>query len=248
MIKKHILLVLLSISFIFAQAQITEIGKASFYGKKFHGRITASGEKFNMHKMTAAHRTLPFGTEVRVTNIDNNKQIKVTINDRGPFVKDRIIDLSKAAAEKLGFIDKGVATVKVEVLKLAKTAKETKPAKPKTQSPSNTKPGSEARRSQEFDSPEPGNQNTYYQVKSESVQKSGYGVQILSYKEAANMLEQIEKLEKQYNSPVVIQVGGDSGNRLYRVIMGNFKNRTEADHLKNKLKKDFKGCFVIQMQ
>ncbi len=94
-------------------------GKAVFYGDKWHGRKTASGERFNQHKMTAAHRSLPLGTRVRVTNLSNGKSVVVKINDRGPFGRDRsrIIDLSKAAARKLDFIDSGWTRVTVEVLK-----------------------------------------------------------------------------------------------------------------------------------
>jgi rare lipoprotein A len=94
-------------------------GKAVFYGDKWHGRKTASGERFSQRKMTAAHRSLPFGTRVRVTNLSNGRSVVVKINDRGPFGRDRsrIIDLSKAAAKSLDFIDSGWARVRVEVLK-----------------------------------------------------------------------------------------------------------------------------------
>jgi len=91
-------------------------GLASWYGKRFHGRLTASGSRFDMNAMTAAHRSLPFGTRVRVTNEANRRSIVVTINDRGPFIKPRIIDLSFAAARALGFIDDGLTRVRVEVL------------------------------------------------------------------------------------------------------------------------------------
>lgn len=77
-------------------------GIASFYGAKFHGKKTASGEIFDQNEMTCAHRTLPFGTELEVTNPDNGKTVNVTVNDRGPFMKNRVLDLSKAAARKLG--------------------------------------------------------------------------------------------------------------------------------------------------
>jgi len=93
-----------------------EKGQASWYGKKFHGKKTASGERFNMYGYTAAHKTLPFGTKVRVTNLDNGKKVVVRINDRGPFVKGRVIDLSYAAAKKIGMLKKGVVPVKVEVV------------------------------------------------------------------------------------------------------------------------------------
>ncbi|MBR1380035.1 MAG: septal ring lytic transglycosylase RlpA family protein [Alphaproteobacteria bacterium] len=94
----------------------SETGIASWYGNKFHGRPTASGEKFNQNAMTAAHKTLPFGTRVRITNLQNNKTAIVTINDRGPFKSGRIIDVSRAAARKLGMIGTGTARVKIKAL------------------------------------------------------------------------------------------------------------------------------------
>lgn len=91
-------------------------GRASWYGRMFHGRKTASGEKFNMNALTAAHRTLPLASYVRVTNEANHKTVVVKINDRGPYVKDRIIDLSYAAAAKLGMRSDGTQKVKIEGL------------------------------------------------------------------------------------------------------------------------------------
>lgn len=98
------------------EALQTITGSASWYGGKFHGRRTANGERFNMHEMTAAHRSLPFGTKVRVTNPANGKAVTVRINDRGPFVGNRVIDLSRGAAQAVGMIQQGVARVKIEVL------------------------------------------------------------------------------------------------------------------------------------
>ena len=94
----------------------SEIGMASWYGPKFHGRPTANGEMFDMHAMTAAHRTLPMPSIVEVTNLKNNRTVRVRVNDRGPFAKDRIIDLSYAAAKALDFIDAGTTQVKVVYL------------------------------------------------------------------------------------------------------------------------------------
>ncbi len=91
-------------------------GYASWYGKDFHKKRTASGEIYNMHQLTAAHRTLPFGTYCLVTNLNNGRAITVRINDRGPFVKGRIIDLSFAAAKALDMVEDGVCPVKVVVL------------------------------------------------------------------------------------------------------------------------------------
>ena len=92
--------------------------EASFYADKFHGRKTANGEIFNMYDFTAAHKTLPFNTILKVTNIANGKNVTVRVNDRGPFVQGREIDLSKAAAQKLDMISEGTAHVSIEILQL----------------------------------------------------------------------------------------------------------------------------------
>jgi rare lipoprotein A len=94
----------------------SESGKASHYSLKYQGKKTASGERFNNYSMTAAHKSLPFGTKAIVTNIDNGKTVVVTINDRGPYVKGRIIDLTQAAFSKIENIDKGIAEVKIRVV------------------------------------------------------------------------------------------------------------------------------------
>ncbi|MDH1007750.1 septal ring lytic transglycosylase RlpA family protein [Pseudomonas nicosulfuronedens] len=91
-------------------------GTASYYGKAHHGKRTASGERFNQNALTAAHRTLAFGTRVRVTNLDNGRSVVVRINDRGPFGRGRIIDVSKAAAEQLNMLRSGTARVRLEGL------------------------------------------------------------------------------------------------------------------------------------
>ena len=97
-------------------ASYKEYGKASWYGTKFQGRATSSGEPYDMYKLTAAHRSLPIPSYVRVTNLDNHKSAIVRVNDRGPFHSERLIDLSYAGAVKLGFADVGTARVMVEVV------------------------------------------------------------------------------------------------------------------------------------
>jgi len=94
-----------------------EIGNASYYGSQWHGRTTANGEKMDIYAMTAAHKSLPFQSKVRVTMLSTGKSVIVRINDRGPFVEGRIIDLSDEAARRIGLIDKGVAKVRVEELR-----------------------------------------------------------------------------------------------------------------------------------
>lgn len=126
--KKCLLLVLVSLPLIIYSCQkaekpktvpasgYVEVGEASWYGPGFHGQLTSSREIFNMEDLTAAHPTLPFGTMVQVTNLENSRIVTVRINDRGPFVKNRIIDLSYASARMLGLIGPGTAKVRLEVI------------------------------------------------------------------------------------------------------------------------------------
>lgn len=97
--------------------KIYQVGMASFYGGKWHGRRTASGEIFNTHSLTAAHKTLPFNTSVKVTNLSNGKSVVVRINNRGPYVKGRVIDLSTAAFKSIENERKGVTKVKLEIIR-----------------------------------------------------------------------------------------------------------------------------------
>ncbi len=99
-----------------ASADKSMTGMASWYGPGFHGRRSASGERYNQNAMTAAHRSLPFGTMVRVTNIKNGRSVVVRINDRGPFIRGRVIDMSAAAARVLGMVHSGIAPVRIEVI------------------------------------------------------------------------------------------------------------------------------------
>lgn len=122
-VEKKILVFFLLLNFVplskalYAKTEnFVQVGLACYYNNKHHGKKTASGEIYDKHKFTAAHRTLPFGTYVKVTRLDNNKSVVVKINDRGPFGKGRIIDLSYAAAQKLDMIRKGIIKVKIEVV------------------------------------------------------------------------------------------------------------------------------------
>ena len=117
------LLLFISIVFLFSCTRITyfpqgnaQTGLASWYGSDFHGKKTSCKEIYDMHALTAAHKTLPFQSHVKVTNLNNGKNVTVRINDRGPFVKGRIIDLSFAAAQRLGMVEDGVVPVRVQVL------------------------------------------------------------------------------------------------------------------------------------
>lgn len=116
LIVLHMLMITGCASVVEDKHSYREVGIASYYAESLHGRKTASGERYNMRALTAAHKKLPFGTVVVVTNLKNNKSIKVRINDRGPFVKGRVIDLSTAAAKKIGLLNDGIAKVKIVVI------------------------------------------------------------------------------------------------------------------------------------
>ena len=107
-----------------SQPTMTETGLASWYGAKHHGKRTASGEVFNQDRFTAAHPTLPWGSRVKVINLDNGKSVDVRINDRGPYKQGRIIDVSRAAARALGMMQQGIATVRIELISNSEKASE----------------------------------------------------------------------------------------------------------------------------
>ena len=117
LMKKGIVAVLFIVLISACGRPIRETGKASFYADKFKGRRTASGQIFRQNKRTAAHKTLPFGTKVKVKNLSNGRTVKVRINDRGPFVAGRIIDLSKKAARRLDMVNAGVTNVEISYKK-----------------------------------------------------------------------------------------------------------------------------------
>lgn len=136
--RKHVVLAALLVGFLIAAIAIAgrhlpklraaapgfeQVGKASWYGPYFHGRNTANGEIFDQSELTAAHRTLPFGSRVRVTDLDTGRSVQVTINDRGPYVDGRVIDLSRAAAKQLGIVRDGVSTVRIEAEPAAASSK-----------------------------------------------------------------------------------------------------------------------------
>lgn len=122
------LLLIFTFNYSFADSYPEIIGEASYYSNRLHGRKTSSGELYNMHKFTCAHKTYPFGTVLKVTNLKNNASIHVTVNDRGPYAKSRIVDLSMAAAKELNMVQSGVARVKVEIVSMPerKTKKKTR--------------------------------------------------------------------------------------------------------------------------
>lgn len=210
------------LSFCFAQNQS---GKASFYADKFEGAPTASGEKYRHNKLTAAHKTLPFGTKVKVTNQSNNKSVEVVINDRGPWVDNRVIDLSKSAAEKLDFVNQGLADVTIEVLDAGDG---------KTSDPMKTV-NHVAVEEKEF-----------YDFEIERLSPKGYGVQIGTYQELVNLMRLSENLKSSYKKQVTVQVKVVNGVKYYGLILGQFGSRPKAEQFREQLRKKFPDAFIVE--
>ena len=207
-----------------AQDVYIQYGKASFYADKFQGKTTASGDKYDHNKMTAAHLSLPFGTKVKVTNLSNEKSVLVKINDRGPFIEGRIIDVSKIAAQQLDFIPLGIVEVKVEVVEQGSDPETTE----------NIEAGENKPISKEF-----------YEMQASRIHPTGFGVQIGSYKELANLMRISNDLKGSYQKEVTIQVVVINKVKVYRIIVGLLNSRKEAEHLENRLRKDFPDCFIV---
>lgn len=222
--KAFALILMLSITILGLNAQ-TQTGKASFYADKFEGRSTASGEKYKHNKLTAAHKTLPFGTKVKVTNLANNKEIEVTINDRGPYVEGRIIDLSKAAAEALGFINLGLAEVKMEVVDAGD-------GKGKTQPVSIDKVSVD--------------EKEFYELSISRLKPKGFGVQIGTYQELVNLMRLSENLKNSYKRDVTIQVKVINGIKYYSIILGQFSKKPKATDFLSDVKKKFPDAFIVE--
>ncbi len=211
-----------------------EVGMASWYGGKFHGRKTANGERFDKNKISAAHRTLPMPSMVRVTNLENGKSMLIRVNDRGPFIKDRIIDLSEKAAGLLGMKKKGVARVQVELDRIA-TAElfrdreggdaianrilnggSTEEIVLTSTSPSST--------------PAKIHDNNYQIAASNAGKYSGRGyyVQVGAYGTPVNASEQSSKFNG--ISPVLVEPVRFSQKKLYRVRLGPFVDMGQAEN------------------
>lgn len=223
--KQHLLfflIILLSATMGMAQVQT---GKASYYADRFEGKPTASGEKYRHNKLTAAHKTLPFGTRVRVTNLANNASVEVVINDRGPYVEDRIIDLSRSAAEKLGFVVQGLADVKIEVVDPG-TGKVSDPARPI---------GNVLVEEKEF-----------YNIAITRSQPHGFGVQIGTFQELVNLLRLTDNLKKSYQKKITVQVKIINGVKYYSLIIGQFPNRAKAESMREELRKRYPDAFIVE--
>ena len=216
-----------------------EVGYASWYGPGFHGKKTANGEIFNQNKISAAHRTLPLPSIVKVTNLENGKVLSfVRVNDRGPFARNRIIDLSKEAAKELGFVNKGVTKVRVEILedesrkfvnKLIQTKNKAKAAKVQNIEKKNLTPTTEDFKNDEI--------NKTKKVKNDTDQNfvlkdNQVAIQVGAFSDHRNAKSLIEKLSefKAYIKREFVE-----NKYIYRVRIGPLKNINLANELQEKL-------------
>jgi peptidoglycan lytic transglycosylase len=202
-----------------------QTGKASFYADRFDGHLTSSGERYHHKQLTAAHKTLPFGTIVRVTNVANNKSVEVRINDRGPYVDGRIIDLSRSAAEKLGFVNQGLADVKLEVV-----------------DPGNGKESSLPKPIDRVSVDE----KEFYELEITRLSPHGFGVQIGTYQELVNLMRLAENLKKSYRKEVTVQVKVLNGVKYYSIIIGDFPKQEKALQFRDHLIKKYPDAFVVE--
>jgi len=229
-LTKHaivVVILILNTNHLYGQST-NETGLASFYADKFVGRTTANGETYKHSKLTAAHKTLPFGTMLNVTNLNNGNVVKVRVNDRGPFVKGRIIDLSKSAAKDLDFLNQGITKVKITVIR---NQKETKKAYGDLN---------------KLNQSNIGVPTAYYDISAKKIKINGFGVQLASFNKIINLQDFAEDLQKIYNDRIFIQVSVIQNVKYYKISIGSLKTREKAEKLNNKLKVAYPDSYVIK--
>lgn len=218
-------LMIIGILHAYCQSDYVQEGSASYYGREFHGRRTASGERFSRHKLTAAHPSLEFGTLVKVTNLDNGKSVIVKINDRGPSTKKRVIDVSYAAAKKLGMIATGTAQVRIESLSK------------KQASPTDSVPAADSENSD----------RTIFQLDVKEAKSEGWTVQIGNFGEAGNLMQLAATIKEKYSKPLLVETVTTSEKKVYRLLIGPEKKEEDAKALLVLVKKEYPDAFVIKL-
>ncbi len=198
-----------------------QTGICSYYGKKLHGRKTANGELFDMYAMTAAHKGLPFNTMIKVTNIKNNKSVVVRINDRGPYVGKRILDLSYGAAREIGLGKAGLGNVIIE------TYNYTPPPLVLPDSLTTYETGK------------------FYRINGDPVKlKTGYGIQIISFSVPENLTKHYRKLLENGHRQIYTNLALRESQRVYEIRLGKFKSRKSAETYRKKFRSQYSGAIV----
>ncbi|RUO65656.1 rare lipoprotein A [Pseudidiomarina planktonica] len=200
-------------------------GTASWYGQKFHGHLTSNGEYYDMFSMSAAHKTLPLPTYVRVTNLANNKSVIVRVNDRGPFHGDRLIDLSYSAAYKIGMLATGTARVRVETVQapLVEVAESPEPAAPSAII-------SSAPAASTATETAPANETKYF-------------IQVMAGTNNERLQQEADALSQLYQVPATTQ----ANDGLYRLVLGPFANAEATDLLQRLKDNGHHDVFRVQL-
>ncbi len=258
----------------FAQKNREEYGKCGYYADSFQGRPTSSGEKYDKNDLTCSHKSLPFGTRLRVTRLDNKKTVVVRVNDRGPFIEGYVVDVSGEAASELGLFKDGTTRVKTEVLTgdetaPATTAKSVSAPTGKTKllvshkddaavtpaTYSTEEPQTSARRTitraettATTDAKEP--ESNLYKVDIKKTEKSGFGIQISTLSDANNVLPIVNKLQSQWPNKVMVAVKTDEANSIstYKIVVGPFTDKKAAEtQQKLVAKKGYKKTLIVDL-
>ncbi|MFK8005890.1 MAG: septal ring lytic transglycosylase RlpA family protein [Saprospiraceae bacterium] len=279
-------------------AQDDQYGQASYYSDAYHGKKTASGAKYDKNKMTCAHNDYAYGTMLKVTHLENKKSVVVKVIDRGPYIKGRIVDLSRAAASKIGLIQDGIAQVKIELVKTKSDELTSKGAK----KPDEYSPPTNTRRSVEETikkgnaratdaskstskvpvatkktapkkdvvAPKPApttsskgaakmalpmmNASDFknaelFQISILKPRKEGFGVQVASLSDYDGVLKKVAELQGKWFSNILVSTEKvDRGNNVYKIILGQFETREQANSYKKDLKKNKRiSGFVIAL-
>ena len=211
-----------------------ETGHASWYGHPYHGRRTSNGEVYDMDKMTAAHLRLPFGTWVRVKNLENGRQTEVRINDRGPFVKNRIIDLSREAARRIEMIGPGTARVRVEVIALPGTSPGERAPTTASAPPPESAPAT----------PTPAPSDPSSSTEHPCNDSPGYAVQVGSFGVPENAAGIRDKMNEAYGNARILRKETQNGP-LYAVLLGSGSDSYAATALTERLRRDNIDGFVV---
>ena len=308
---KLTLSMVLCLAFTFSvNAQQEQYGQASYYSDAYHGKKTASGQKYDKNKMTAAHNDYPFGSTIKVTHLENKKSVTVKVIDRGPYIKGRIVDLSRAAAQQIGLINDGVAEVKVELVRGGKSSSlaakgnktpseystvperksadnrkkveenikkknavastNARGATPKTSTAAKkttpqTDPKKEVAKKEEKKTEvaattdtEPaklplltskGMQETgLYQISLLQPKKIGYGVQVASFNDYENVVKKVADLQSKFFQNIIIKTENADGANVYKIILGQYETREQANSYKKNLKRKKKvSGFVVPL-
>lgn len=232
--KLNQIIAVLLLSFLTAVGYAQEVecqqtGVASFYADKFNGRKTASGERFNQKKMTCAHRTLPFGTKLKVTNTANGKSIIVTVNDRGPFVKGRVLDLSKTAASELDFVRAGKTEVMLETI------------------------SDEEQEIEKPEAPSIGVGNTIHPIYSIdssnniAVQDEGFTIKLGNYNSQISASDIAARAKNELGRSIMMQMVTGEHDTSYLVFVGLFYRREEAHSYLDQIETYYPDAQVAQL-